>query len=84
MSASAMDFKEFLIAMSALVLVIGYTPTNHESKFYRPARVGLLRRLNKEHTTSPKAQNARSSEWIEKDAAKLSLFVLTLELHFIA
>jgi hypothetical protein len=55
---------------------------NHESDF------SGLRRLNdKEHTTSLEAQprgSKRGSKWIEKDAAKLSLFVLTLELHFIA
>jgi hypothetical protein len=49
---------------------------NHESDF------SGLRRLNKEHTTSLKAQNA-AQKWTEKDAAKPSLFVLTLELHFI-
>jgi hypothetical protein len=38
MSASAMDFKEFLIAMSARILAIGYTPTNHDSDFLGAAR----------------------------------------------
>jgi hypothetical protein len=34
MSANAMHFKEFLIAMSARVLAIGYTPTsNHDNDF---------------------------------------------------
>jgi hypothetical protein len=50
---------------------------NHESDF------SGLRCLNKEHTTSLRAQK-RGSKWTGKGAAKPSLFVLTLELHFIA
>ena len=38
MSASAMHFKEFLIAMPARILAIGYTPTNHDSDFLGAAR----------------------------------------------
>jgi hypothetical protein len=43
-----------------------------------------MRRLNKEHTTTAQRLKKCGSKWIEKDAAKLSLFVLALEMHFIA
>jgi hypothetical protein len=63
-------------ATSADILELVFLPLepprlHHESDFFG------LRRLNKEHTTS-------GSKWTEKDAAKPSLFVLALELHFIA